>query len=294
MKFLALLVVMALVYYWNTRPTVQQDGTFHAWQAVCQQRLSLLPRAVLWAFVVLVPALLAGIVIELMAGWLWGAISLLASIAVLLYSMGRGDLEEQVDHYLEAWQQADWQAAWHHAQALGSPEILDEASDPVQLHQYTTRAMAYQGFGRFFAVVFWFMILGPAGALCYRLASLQAKAMTADDDPLDQQMLYLLEWLPARLLALTFALAGNFNTAMNAIELGWLDMTHSMADFLGTASAGALQWSPMVMPAEADSAALEAFTAQGQHDVRALLTLLARCGMIWLAIIAFWQVLTIW
>ncbi|HEY9036597.1 MAG TPA: regulatory signaling modulator protein AmpE [Pseudomonadales bacterium] len=294
MKFLSLIAVMLLVQYWSVSPSIQRDGLFHAWRGMCQKALSVLPSGAIWAFVVLLPALLAGLAIEMMAGWLWGAVSLALSIALLLYGLGRGDLSEQVEEYLSSWQQADWQAAWHHAQSFVSQEALDETADPVQLHQYACRAIAYQGFERLFAVVFWFMVLGPAGAVFYRFTSLQARESKGGDDPLDQQMLYLLEWLPARILAFTCALAGNFNTAMNAIELGWLDMTRSMADFLSTACAGALQWAPMVPPDMNDDAAVEAFVSQGQQDVRALMTLLARCGMIWLALIALWQVLRIW
>ncbi len=294
MKFMSLILALLVVYQWRAAGAVQQDAMFERWRAGCQQALAILPVGVQWAFVVLLPALLVGIAIEALSGWLWGGVSLLLSVGVLLYSLGRGELSEQVEQYLSSWQDADWQGSWHHAQAFVSQEALNETVDPVQLHDYACRAMVYQGFERLFAVVFWFMILGPAGALFYRLASLQARALQASEEPLHQQMLYLLEWLPARVLAFTFALAGNFNTSLQALETGWLDMTQSISTFLGNAMGGALQWKPLQFPEPAEEADVEAFINQSQQDVRALLILLTRSGMIWLALIAFWQVLTIW
>lgn len=78
-----------------------------------------------------------------------------------------------------------------------------------------------------FAPLFWFMLLGPSGALLYRLsvAMSQREAATATPEsgfaiPRDafgefsRQAFEVLDWLPARLTAVTFAIVGDFEDAI--------------------------------------------------------------------------------
>jgi AmpE protein len=73
-------------------------------------------------------------------------------------------------------------------------------------------ALLYAGFERWFAVVFWFFLLGPAAALFYRILQLLARLPNgpAAERALLLRWLEWIEWLPARLLGLAFAVAGNF------------------------------------------------------------------------------------
>ena len=80
-----------------------------------------------------------------------------------------------------------------------------------------------------FATLFWFTILpGPAGAVLYRATALLAEewktdAKGADSTPISQGravlgvpargLLWLLDWVPARLTALSFAIVGDFEDA---------------------------------------------------------------------------------
>ena len=81
-----------------------------------------------------------------------------------------------------------------------------------------------------FATLFWFTVLpGPAGAVLYRAAALlaeewQGDAKGADTTPIAQAravfgrpartLLFLLDWVPARLTALSFAIVGDFEDAV--------------------------------------------------------------------------------
>jgi membrane protein required for beta-lactamase induction len=73
---------------------------------------------------------------------------------------------------------------------------------------------------RIFGTVLWFLILGPAGALLYRLAREASQLVVSQARPgLEQPshgLLYLLDWIPSRMLAGLFALAGNFETTVRA------------------------------------------------------------------------------
>ncbi len=81
-----------------------------------------------------------------------------------------------------------------------------------------------------FATLFWFVVLpGPAGAVLYRAAALladewRAEAPGADTTPIARgldvfgaparRLLWLLDWVPARLTALSFAIVGDFEDAV--------------------------------------------------------------------------------
>lgn len=69
-----------------------------------------------------------------------------------------------------------------------------------------------------FTVVFWFVLLGPAGALLYHLLTLLQTLAKHRSPQVDawggalSSLHAILSWIPARLTALFFALVGNFDT----------------------------------------------------------------------------------
>ena len=78
-----------------------------------------------------------------------------------------------------------------------------------------------QANNRLIAVLFWFAILGPFGAMLYRLSSLAFDYSRDDPDreAINLQafhLLHILDWIPARLLAATYALVGNFDNVLLA------------------------------------------------------------------------------
>lgn len=73
-----------------------------------------------------------------------------------------------------------------------------------------------------FGVIFWFLILpGPSGALLYSLAGIleqrwgrQAPQDAGDFGRFTAQMFHYLDWIPVRLTAMSFAIAGDFEDAV--------------------------------------------------------------------------------
>lgn len=61
-----------------------------------------------------------------------------------------------------------------------------------------------------FAVLFWYLVLGPLGILAYRLISLSKKLTVISE--VASYLLELLDWLPARMTALLYLLVGNFQS----------------------------------------------------------------------------------
>jgi adenosylcobinamide-phosphate synthase len=72
-----------------------------------------------------------------------------------------------------------------------------------------------------FAVVFWFVLLpGPSGAILYRLSSFLHRRWTQSGDPelaafgsFAGQVFRILDWAPARLTGIAFAVVGDFEDA---------------------------------------------------------------------------------
>jgi adenosylcobinamide-phosphate synthase len=103
---------------------------------------------------------------------------------------------------------------------LGSPEIAKLAIERGLIDAYR----------QVFAVLFWFVVLpGPAGAVLYRAVALLAdewRSVAGGDDvtPIARErevfgaparrLLWLLDWVPVRLTALSFAIVGNFEDAV--------------------------------------------------------------------------------
>ncbi len=101
-----------------------------------------------------------------------------------------------------------------------------------------------------FAVLFWFAVLpGPAGAVLYRAVLLLAKewngqARGTDVTPIVQaraefgrpvqRLLWLLDWIPVRLTALSFAVVGDFEDAVFC----WRTQTKTWAEQEGGVHAG--------------------------------------------------------
>jgi adenosylcobinamide-phosphate synthase len=68
-----------------------------------------------------------------------------------------------------------------------------------------------------FAPLFWFLLLGPAGALLYRLSYFLKQVWEKhknDFGGFSQRLFYWLDWLPARFTAGCFAVVGDFEDAV--------------------------------------------------------------------------------
>lgn len=104
-----------------------------------------------------------------------------------------------------------------------------------------------------FAPLFWFMLMGPAGALLYRLSvtmnrreaalSLPEAVYAAPSDAFGEfsrQAFEFLDWLPARLTAMTFAIVGDFEDAIYCWRTQAQQWRDTASGILLASGAGAL------------------------------------------------------
>ena len=181
-----------------------------------------------------IPVLLTAWLSEFLRSWWWGLIWLVFSIGVLFWCFGPNDLEDDVDAFIEALAREDDAQQIQIARRFLSEENVSE--DAVERARQVAEATFYQANIRLFAVIFWFVIAGPLGAILYRLVatvaqpteSIEGSAQT-DTARVDVELqsialgfLSLLDWIPVRLEALGFAITGSFDHAFSTLtHLFW-------------------------------------------------------------------------
>jgi AmpE protein len=157
---------------------------------------------------------------------LFGFPYLLLAIFVLFFSLGPKDIGEDVDEYCTALETEDEEEIRKTAKALAEKEL---PPDPLERIRAVEEAVCVQANNRLFAVIFWFVLLGPIGAWSYRITDLirrRAVFNAARDDDSQKTAAVVLEaagqihgwlaWIPARLTAIGYAMAGSFEGALTA------------------------------------------------------------------------------
>ena len=157
------------------------------------------------------PLLLVGLFQAALDKPLLGFAGLLFAIAVLFYSWGPRDLDLDVEAIVDAPDapsraQAAAQLRTGTASPLDAPTLVEAVFVAAQR--------------RWFGVLFWFLLLGPVGALAYRLSALAAEGDAADLPPDTlagaKTWLAFLDWPVAQLMTLALALVGDFDTVVTA------------------------------------------------------------------------------
>ncbi|NOX69577.1 MAG: regulatory signaling modulator protein AmpE [Gammaproteobacteria bacterium] len=160
---------------------------------------------------------------------LYGFPYMMLAIIVLFFSLGPKDIGEEVSEYCNAIEANDDDRIRATAKALLEREV---PADPMECVREVEAAVFVQANNRLFAVVFWFVLLGPFGPLgawAYRVTDLIRRraafnATRAENADKAVQRIALtvsrlhgwLAWVPARLTVLGYALAGNFDGALAA------------------------------------------------------------------------------
>jgi len=148
--------------------------------------------------------------------------SFIFAVLVLLFCLGPRDLVEEVDDFRAAIARDD-----HDEIATLVEELLEQRPDDTEAVPDIETAIYAQANNRIFGVVFWFIVLGAAGAWLFRVLDLIRRRairhtglIAMDEAPAYLQAVIrlhgLLAWIPARLLTLGYMLAGSYDNAMQA------------------------------------------------------------------------------
>ena len=167
-----------------------------------------------WGIVLaLLPAaLVVGLLQSAFDDWMWGVAGLVFGTAVLFLAWGPRDLDRDVDAILDASDAATRRERV--AQMVDEAHTRGSGSGLVE-------AVFRNALRRWFGVLFWFLLVGPVGAIVYPLRVLAAGGPLAREVPAHTRegartWLALLEWPVAQCMTLALALVGNFDSVLAA------------------------------------------------------------------------------
>jgi len=224
---------------------------------------------------------------------LFGFPHLVLAVVVLFFSLGPNDIGEDVNDYCSALEDGDDARIEQTAKALIEDNVPDA---PLERAHCVEEAVCIQANNRLFAVIFWFVLLGPLGPLgawAYRVTDLVRRRAVFQAGREDADVATIgalrdaavalhgwLAWIPARLTAIGYAVAGHFDAALAA----WRS---------GATPAGSTSENSERLLARVGVAALalhdetdEDVTARGVRGATAAKRLVFRLLLIWAVIIA--------
>lgn len=216
MSFVALVAALVLGYY---RPLPGKDwlgGVFVPYAALFDRNFNDgRPQhgIIAWLLAVLLPVLIAavGYIALYRLNPLLGMLLSVALLYLVLRSTHFSTRPEQIaaalrDRNLDEARRllADWQDG--ETQSYSATEVARVSIEATLRHSHHD----------LFAPIFWFVLLGPAGALLYRLAYLAHGEWAGKHEGFGnfaKRAFDWLDWLPARITASSFAIVGDFEDA---------------------------------------------------------------------------------
>jgi len=153
---------------------------------------------------------------------LFGLFGLAFDVAIIFFTLGPRLLDRQVDDYLDAIDIGDENLRRQKAGELGG-EISD--SGLAGEAREFSRAIFVQANCGIFALLFWFILLGPVAAVFYRIL-MQMSERDVLDNALNhiQNKLRVLtgwmDWIPTRITLFCYMISGNFDAALQAYRSG--------------------------------------------------------------------------
>lgn len=216
MSFIVLLILIAIEKLSRGRHHVQQDSFYlqkvHHYD---QQVISKATAAFLK--LTLIPTLIVALALLLLHNILHGLLLFFIDIAIMLYALGRGDILQRFGSFRDAWRRNDEDGL--KIAAIRDLDLSEEEiENPNELLFQAQNKLLWQSYEGFFAVIFWYMLLGPLVPLFYRLTAIIEE--TSDNLNLKRtasKIRYYLDWLPSRCLIYSFCIVGQFTKCFDVL-----------------------------------------------------------------------------
>lgn len=221
MKFFVMLSVLLLRNFYGQKLTLPLDKGFNNWQVFVAKRLEQnLGSSAVFLLSVMPWVLLLWLLLWWLDGVYWYLPVLGLHLLTVFYALGRRCDLVWIGRYMVAWRKADFQAASYYAvEILGEPVQTEDAKN---LHARVVSRLVVFAFDRLFLVLFWYLLLGPVGALMARLteqaitnARREANQLVINEEQsltcCEEQVVHfqrVMQWPAARLMGLTLGLTG--------------------------------------------------------------------------------------
>lgn len=238
------------------------------------------------------PLLLVGLLQWSFDAKLLGIVSLLLGIVVLVYCWGPRDLDIDVEAIIEAHDPVARAEAVARLRSVVAPPLdeINASPQPASLEAGLVETVFFSAMRRWFGVLWWFLLLGPFGALLYRLTALAADGEFAARLPASTlagaRVLHaLLDWPVAQLMTWSMALVGNFDPVFNAWRGAGGNTLQLDLGFLGAAARASVN---SELAEEAQEYAEEGLVQAVPElpELRDAMSLVWRILLLWLALLA--------
>lgn len=226
MKFIIILISLLLERWMNVGKYL--GGRFSWFERYTEVLRSSLAKTGLWvgfagvACAVLPLLIVVAVVYYSLHHLLHHLIGYILAIIVLVYCFGPSDIYSVIQRVTTLNDSQNPEAAKQQIDKF----IVEQSPTPISpnpimegtsnYHRDVTKTIFIKFNQNIFAVVFWFAILGPLGAVLYRAIDLTNTSAHKDGSPnaplasAANCCQELLDWLPVRVLGLWYALIGNF------------------------------------------------------------------------------------
>lgn len=162
---------------------------------------------------ILTPLLVAVFMVSMsLDGLMYGFVKFLFQLVVLIFCLGPNNLWADAFASINAILQSDPELA---KEKLKMTLGVEDLEDPKELQLQLFQRVFIEANQRVLAVIVWYAILGPLGAVFYRTT-----VLCAEDEglrkanpallPIASTIEAILDWLPIRLFTFLFALSGHF------------------------------------------------------------------------------------
>ena len=277
------MAVIAALIIGHAMPQISQWRNFtwfERWLDYLQQQFF---TKLFWqsGYALLLSIALPALVLWLLVFWLDGIFAFLVALVAMLYTWGPRDLDLDVNSIIHA---ASLEEKENAAKALYEEGQTLSLDGPIVVAAVFENALT-----RWFAVLFWFLLLGPAGALAYRLLYLQVHhkhemALPSVIQEAAKKTLNIAHCPPAHLMAFAMALAANFDKVINVwhewYQNGGLRFDYS---FLATAATVSVASELADEAADADDGPA---SAPALLELRDAMSLAWRMLLLWLGVLA--------
>lgn len=226
MKFLVILVCLIINYLWLKDFDRFDDSWFFRFRCKMQDltRRATSDAAKLWVMGIgltyAIPLIILTIILVLTSGLLFGLPLMLVHILVLLVAIDRIQPGMMATQFLQKLRAGDIAAcSLYVRQELAVSDSVSLDNEP-ELIDYFCKQLVYRSFERMFVMFFWYMVGGPLlilfAYISYQLRDMQWSQHSEEYQQQQGEREFVslanrvLEWIPLRLLGITFSLTGNF------------------------------------------------------------------------------------
>ncbi|MGX5173634.1 regulatory signaling modulator protein AmpE [Aliikangiella sp. IMCC44653] len=229
MTLISVLIVLAAEFYFNWGAEYRNSAWFKFYYAKINQfseQLESISPWLLVAVITLLPALALFLIINLFSGALYYLVLFISSCVVLFLCLGPKRLKDSFKPYFEALERGDKEGAYF---TLEEESLIRDLPQDEEIVRNATRTILVESQSRYFGAIFWFIFLGPYGALIYRTAQtyLNTCHKNAEDELADKTttLIHWLDWIPSRLTSIIFLFTGDFVNGFYRVRDYFVDLT---------------------------------------------------------------------